>query len=233
MKIPKSRPRYATLVRRERLVQGWRDGIVVPEGLIAHGRGEAFDYLLGEETPAPALVSEKTAAALLLTADHPVISVNGNVAALAPKETVRLARAGSARPEVNLFPRTEARVARSPHGRLCAGARVVLGAGPLEMAPLVVAASLAVLVVGVGTVALTFIVEHGGAGYFPARMVRRHIEEHRLFPIAGAPRTTMSVIDLALSGRWSRYKCSNLPGRMRWSMSFNRPFSHSTARILS
>ena len=40
----------------------------------------------------------------------------------------------------------------------------------------------------VGTVALTFIVEHGGAGYFPARMVRRHIEERRLFPIAGAPR---------------------------------------------
>ncbi|HII40701.1 MAG TPA: phosphopantothenate/pantothenate synthetase [Thermoplasmata archaeon] len=130
MKIPKSHPRYASLVRRERLVQGWRDGIVVPEGLIAHGRGEAFDYLLGEETPAPALVSEKTAAALLLTADHPVISVNGNVAALAPKETVRLARAVSARLEVNLFHRTEARVARIAKALRAAGARDVLGPRP-------------------------------------------------------------------------------------------------------
>jgi DNA-binding transcriptional LysR family regulator len=40
----------------------------------------------------------------------------------------------------------------------------------------------------VGTVALTFIADHGGAGYFPARMVRRHIEEQRLFPVSGAPR---------------------------------------------
>ena len=29
------------------LVEGFRDGIVVPEGLIAHGRGEMFDYVLG------------------------------------------------------------------------------------------------------------------------------------------------------------------------------------------
>ena len=91
MKIPKSHPRYASLVRREKLVQGWKDGIVVPEGLIAQGRGEAFDYLFGEETTAPALVAEKAAAAFLLTAKRPAISVNGNVAALAPREIVRLA----------------------------------------------------------------------------------------------------------------------------------------------
>lgn len=130
MKIPKSHPRYASLVRREKLVQGWRDGIVVPEGLIAQGRGEAFDYLLGEETPAPALVAEKAAAAFLLTAKHPVISVNGNVAALSAKEVVRLARAVSARIEVNLFHRTEARVARIVRRLHAAGAKDVLGPRP-------------------------------------------------------------------------------------------------------
>src|SRR2546427_13075457 len=68
---------------REKLVRAWKAGIAVPEGLIAHGRGEAFDYLFGEETSAPALVAEKTAAAFLVRAKSPVISVNGNVAALA------------------------------------------------------------------------------------------------------------------------------------------------------
>src|SRR2546426_7296798 len=63
MKIPRSHPRYTSLMTREKLVRAWKAGIVVPEGLIAHGRGEAFDYLLGEETSAPALVAEKAAAA--------------------------------------------------------------------------------------------------------------------------------------------------------------------------
>ncbi len=130
MKIPKSHPRYASLVRREKLVRGWRDGLVVPEGLIAQGRGEAFDYLLGEETTAPALVAEKAAAAFLLTARHPVISVNGNVAALAPHEIVRLARTVSARTEVNLFHRTEARVGMIVRRLRAAGAQDVLGPRP-------------------------------------------------------------------------------------------------------
>lgn len=127
MKIPKSHPRYESLIRREKLVRGWRDGLVVPEGLIAQGRGEAFDYLLGEETPAPALVAEKAAAALLLTANRPVISVNGNVAALAPKEVVRLAKAVPATIEVNLFHRTETRVRRIVRALERHGARGVLG----------------------------------------------------------------------------------------------------------
>ena len=110
MRVPKSHPRYESLVRREKLVRAWRAGVVVPEGLIAHGRGEAFDYLLGEETSAPALVAEKAAAAALLLATHPVVSVNGNVAALAARDVVRLARAVPAAIEVNLFHRTEGRV---------------------------------------------------------------------------------------------------------------------------
>jgi 4-phosphopantoate--beta-alanine ligase len=117
-------------MRREKLVQGWREGIVVPEGLIAQGRGEAFDYLLGERTTAPALVAEKAAAAMLLTAKRPVISVNGNTAALASREIVRLAQAIPARIEVNLFHRTEVRVARIGKRLRAAGAKDVLGPRP-------------------------------------------------------------------------------------------------------
>jgi len=93
MIIPRSHPRYLSLKTREQLVQGNRSGIVAPEGLIAHGRGEAFDYILGEKTGHSAEKAIEAAAALLLTAQRPVISVNGNTAALVPRELVKLARA--------------------------------------------------------------------------------------------------------------------------------------------
>ena len=108
--IPKSHPRYSSLVLRERLVDGFREGIVVPQGLIAHGRAEMFDYVLGERTVKEARDAAKAAAALLLEAKRPVISVNGNVAALCPKEIVRLSQGAGARIEVNLFHRTDERV---------------------------------------------------------------------------------------------------------------------------
>lgn len=130
VRIPKSHPRYASLATRERLVKAHRDGIVVLEGLIAHGRAEAWDYLLGEESTAPALVAEKAAAGFLVTAKHPVISVNGNVAALAAREVVRLAAAIPARLEVNLFHRTTARVQRIVRALRKAGAKEVLGVRP-------------------------------------------------------------------------------------------------------
>ena len=76
---------------RERLVAGVEAGITSVHGLIAQGRGEAFDYLIGEQSHPFALTAVEAAAALLLRARHPVISVNGNVAALAPREIVRLA----------------------------------------------------------------------------------------------------------------------------------------------
>src|SRR2546425_12522401 len=102
MKIPRSHPRYTSLMTREKLVRAWKAGIAVPEGLIAHGRGEAFDYLFGEETSAPALVAEKAAAAILARAKDPVISVNGNVAALAASEGVHLVRAIPVKSDGNL-----------------------------------------------------------------------------------------------------------------------------------
>ena len=48
---------------REHLAEMVDEGLVNPTGLISHGRGEAFDYLMGEKTIAPALAAEKAAAA--------------------------------------------------------------------------------------------------------------------------------------------------------------------------
>jgi 4-phosphopantoate--beta-alanine ligase len=108
--ILRSHPRYASLMTREKIVEGVKKGITGIQGLIAQGRGEAFDYLLGEKTTPGALQAEKVAAAILLMAKRPVISVNGNVAALVPEEIIRLSQAVNAPLEVNLFHRTEERV---------------------------------------------------------------------------------------------------------------------------
>ena len=80
------------------------------EGLTSHGRGEAFDYLFGEKTSVSALEAEKLAARVLLAAKHPVLSINGNTAALAAKEIALLQKASGAEVEVNLFHRTEERM---------------------------------------------------------------------------------------------------------------------------
>jgi len=108
--IPPDHPRYRSLVVRERLAKCAQQGIVSWEGLTAHGRGEAFDYLLGERTTDSARYAERTAAAMLLSAQHPVISINGNSAALAAPEIASLQLACHALVEVNLFHRTEERV---------------------------------------------------------------------------------------------------------------------------
>ena len=126
-RIPRTHPRYESLMIRERLVEGFRRGVVVPEGLIAHGRGECFDYLIGEATQSFAKKAIKAAAAALLIAKHPVISVNGNVAALVPHEVVKLAKIVGAKIEVNLFYRTEERARRIEEVLLEAGAEEVLG----------------------------------------------------------------------------------------------------------
>jgi 4-phosphopantoate--beta-alanine ligase len=101
--IPKSHPRAISLLIRERLVSGFDDGLVAKEGLIAHGRGETFDYLLGEKTTKNAKKAIKAAALALILAKSPVISVNGNIAALCAKEIVQLAKTVNAKIEVNLF----------------------------------------------------------------------------------------------------------------------------------
>ncbi len=108
--IPKSHPRYESLKKREMLIKSFRRGIVAEAGLIAHGRGEAFDYLLGERTNPFAIEAEKAAVALMKISKSPVISVNGNVTALCAREVVKLSELLNAKIEVNLFYRTEKRI---------------------------------------------------------------------------------------------------------------------------
>lgn len=128
--IPEDHPRYHSLVTRERLAEAARTGVLSLEGLTAHGRGEAFDYLIGERTTVSARLAERTAAALLLKARHPVISVNGNTAALAAPELAALQKASGALVEVNLFHRTEERVKLIEDVLTRAGATVF--SGPAE-----------------------------------------------------------------------------------------------------
>ena len=127
VRIPPSHPRYRSLVLREAVVEAMHKGLVVPEGLIAHGRGECFDYLIGEETRGFARRAVDAAAALLLLAERPVISVNGNTAALVPREVVELAEAVGAVIEVNLFYRSEERARKIAEHLIRHGAREVLG----------------------------------------------------------------------------------------------------------
>lgn len=128
--IPKSHPRYKSLVTREHLVEAAHAGVVSYEGLTSHGRGEAFDYLLGEKSPASAVAAEKLAARVLLAAKHPVISVNGNTAALAAAEIADLQRASGAEVEVNLFHRTPERMEKV--SRVLEDAGCILNRGRIE-----------------------------------------------------------------------------------------------------
>ena len=110
--IPKSHPRYESLIIREKLVKAVASGIVAIQGLIAHGRGEAFDYILGEKTHSFAIEAERAAVASMLLAKNPVISVNGNTAVLAPKEIAELANLIDANVEINIFHFSKKRIRR-------------------------------------------------------------------------------------------------------------------------
>ncbi|MEM1593696.1 MAG: 4-phosphopantoate--beta-alanine ligase [Archaeoglobaceae archaeon] len=110
--IPKNHPRYESLVTREKLVEGFKLGITAIQGLIAHGRGEAFDYILGERSNEFALKAEKVATATLLLAKHPVISVNGNTAVLVAESIKELAKLVNAKIEINVFHFSRERVAK-------------------------------------------------------------------------------------------------------------------------
>ena len=125
--VPADHPRHDDLVTRERIEAGVRDGLVHLQGLHAEGRGSAFDYLLGERTLESADEAARAAAAHLLLADHPVVSVNGNVAALAPQAVVDLAAAVGADVEVNLFHRDEARLEAIAEHLRAHGAEAVKG----------------------------------------------------------------------------------------------------------
>lgn len=127
IEINPKHPRADSIKIREKLVEANKEGIVAQAGLIAHGRGEAFDYLIGEKTTENAAKAIKAAAAAMLAAKLPVISVNGNTAALVPEEIVKLAQATSAKIEVNLYYRTAKREFAIKKVLEAAGAKEVLG----------------------------------------------------------------------------------------------------------
>lgn len=125
--IPESHPRYRSLIIRERMAAYASSGVVALEGLTAHGRGEAFDYLLGEKTSESAADAEKTAAALIMIAEHPVISVNGNTAALCAEAIADLQKESGVVVEVNLFHRTAERIEKITRILKDAGCHVLDG----------------------------------------------------------------------------------------------------------
>jgi len=125
--VSKRHPRAESIRIRERLTGHVETKVLALAGLIAHGRGEAFDYILGEETTPSAKTAITAAAATLLLAEHPVLSVNGNVAALCAEEFVELSEATGAKLEVNLFHRRPGREEAIEAVLREAGAGEVLG----------------------------------------------------------------------------------------------------------
>jgi 4-phosphopantoate--beta-alanine ligase len=125
--LPEDHPRYLSLKIRHNITKGFEDKVVAKAGLIAHGRGEAFDYIIGECTNPPAKEAISAAAAALLLAKHPVISVNGNVAALLPEDLVKLSQVAKAPLEVNLFYHSKERVSAIKKYLTQAGAQELLG----------------------------------------------------------------------------------------------------------
>ena len=108
--LSKAHPRYESLVLRDKIVKASKAGYLADSAMIAHGRGEAFDYLLGEKTTLPAKRAMYVTVALMLLSKNPVISVNGNTTALAIEEIIEFAKAVNAKIEINLFYRTDERV---------------------------------------------------------------------------------------------------------------------------
>jgi 4-phosphopantoate--beta-alanine ligase len=127
--IPENHPRAESLKIRELLNKGFEKGIVTKPGLIAHGRGEAFDYLIGERTIPPTIQAITAASASLLLSKNSVISVNGNVASLVPREIVTLSNLLDAKIEVNLFYRTLSRELLIMDTLKSFGANEILGVG--------------------------------------------------------------------------------------------------------
>ena len=129
MDIPKNHPRYESLIMREKIKDCLRAGILSEVGIAAHGRGEAFDYFLGEKTTFEAKKSIKAAAIMICRAKNPVISVNGNIACLIPNEIVELSKIVPLKIEINLFYRTLEREIKIKEKLEKHGATNVLGVG--------------------------------------------------------------------------------------------------------
>ena len=122
MNIPKSHPRYLSLQIREKLVDGFNNNLVAKEGLLAHGRGEAFDYLIGEKTTKSAKNAIKAAAHILNQAQKSVISVNVTLVPTPP-----ILKITDSKIEVNLFYSSEKRKKAISKILRKSGAKEILG----------------------------------------------------------------------------------------------------------
>ncbi|TFG24493.1 MAG: phosphopantothenate/pantothenate synthetase [Promethearchaeota archaeon] len=131
--VPITHPRYLSLNYRHKIIEGMKHLIVAEAGLIAHGRGECFDYILGEKTNDFALNAMRTAVAMLLLAKNPVISVNGNTAALVPNQLVKLSKILKAPLEINLFYKKRGRVKAIKNVLKSAGATNIRGINRKEI----------------------------------------------------------------------------------------------------
>jgi 4-phosphopantoate--beta-alanine ligase len=125
--IPKDHPRYASLIIRHQMVDSMKKLVVTESGLIAHGRGEAFDYLIGEKTNSNAIKTMEVAVASLMLGKHSIISVNGNTAALCPENLVTLSKETGAGLEINLFYGKPGRLEAIEEVLRKAGAENILG----------------------------------------------------------------------------------------------------------
>ena len=108
--VPESHPRFASLMARKKMTDAAAAGMLAESALIAHGRGEAFDYLLGEKTCDAAEKAIRETSARMKAAERCVISVNGNAVALAGMELIVCAAVLNCPVEVNIYYRTPARM---------------------------------------------------------------------------------------------------------------------------
>ena len=108
--IPDSHPRKDSLLARAKLTEAAAEGLLAQSAMIAHGRGEAFDYLLGERTSESASQAIREVAARLLNAERAVISLNGNTIVLAGEQAIRAAAIIGCPVEVNIYYRTPKRM---------------------------------------------------------------------------------------------------------------------------
>lgn len=105
-----SHPRYQSLLLRHRLEEAEKQGMLAGSAMIAHGRGEAYDYLLGEQTIPSAHEATLHALRALKDAERPIISLNGNAVALAGEQLLALAQQLNCAVEINIFYRTPERM---------------------------------------------------------------------------------------------------------------------------
>jgi 4-phosphopantoate---beta-alanine ligase len=125
--IPEDHPRAQSLKIRHKITDALKDLVVTEAGLIAQGRGEAWDYLIGEQSNSNSLKAIQAAVASLLVAKHSIISVNGNAAALCPKELVELSNLTNAKLEINIFYSMPGRIEAITKVLRQAGASEILG----------------------------------------------------------------------------------------------------------